>query len=100
MLEFTDKIVGLLTMRNPAKRAIRDTVIPLVTRLPAVQRRVARRLSQVSVAYPPGARSSCPTVAVAGGDRGPASVYRTSRSARRTDQRGCTSCCGRAATYW
>jgi 2-polyprenyl-6-methoxyphenol hydroxylase-like FAD-dependent oxidoreductase len=55
VLEFTDKIVGLLTMRNPVKRAIRDTVIPLVTSLPAVQRRTARRLSQVSVAYPAGA---------------------------------------------
>jgi hypothetical protein len=55
VLEFTDKIVSLLAMRNPVKRAIRDTVIPLVTSVPAVQRRAARRLSQVSVAYPAGA---------------------------------------------
>ena len=54
VLEFTDKMVGLLTMRHPVKRAIRDTVLPLVTSLPAVQRRAARRLSQVSVAYPAG----------------------------------------------
>ena len=54
VLEFTDTIVGLLSMRNPAKRAIRDTVLPLVTSLPAVQRRAARRLSQMSIAYPPG----------------------------------------------
>jgi 2-polyprenyl-6-methoxyphenol hydroxylase-like FAD-dependent oxidoreductase len=55
VLEFTDKIVGLLTMQHPAKRAIRDTLIPLVTRLPAVQRRAAQRLSQMSVTYPAGA---------------------------------------------
>ena len=54
VLEFTDKLVGLLTMRNPMKRAVRDTVLPLVTRLPAVQRGAARRLSQVSVAHPAG----------------------------------------------
>ena len=54
VLQFTDKIVGLMTMRNPAKRAVRDTVMPLVTSLPAVQRRAARRLAQVSVAYPAG----------------------------------------------
>jgi 2-polyprenyl-6-methoxyphenol hydroxylase-like FAD-dependent oxidoreductase len=54
VLELTDRIVGLMTMRSPAKRAVRDAVIPVVTSLPAMQRRVARRLSQVSVAYPAG----------------------------------------------
>jgi 2-polyprenyl-6-methoxyphenol hydroxylase-like FAD-dependent oxidoreductase len=54
VLGFTDKIVGLMSMRNPAKRALRDTVLPLVTSLPPLQRRAARRLSQVSVAYPAG----------------------------------------------
>jgi hypothetical protein len=44
VLEFTDKLVGLLTMRNPLKRAVRDTVLPLVTRLPAVQRGAARHV--------------------------------------------------------
>jgi 2-polyprenyl-6-methoxyphenol hydroxylase-like FAD-dependent oxidoreductase len=52
VLGFTDKIVRLSTMRNPVKRAVRDTLLPTVTRLPAVQSRAARRLSQVSVAYP------------------------------------------------
>jgi 2-polyprenyl-6-methoxyphenol hydroxylase-like FAD-dependent oxidoreductase len=54
VLELTDRIVGLMTMRNPAKRALRDAVLPVATSLPPVQRRAARRLSQVSVAYPPG----------------------------------------------
>ena len=52
VLEFTDKIVRLLTMRNRAKRAVRDTVTPVASRMPAVQRRAARKLSQLSVAYP------------------------------------------------
>jgi len=39
-------------MRNRAKRAVRDTVIPVVSRTPMVQRRAARKLSQLSVAYP------------------------------------------------
>jgi 2-polyprenyl-6-methoxyphenol hydroxylase-like FAD-dependent oxidoreductase len=45
VLEFTDKIVALLTMRNRAKRAVRDTVIPVVSRVPVVQRGAARKLS-------------------------------------------------------
>jgi 2-polyprenyl-6-methoxyphenol hydroxylase-like FAD-dependent oxidoreductase len=53
-LGFTDKIVGLLTMRNPVKRALRDTLVPAATSLPVVQNRAARRLSQVSIAYPSG----------------------------------------------
>jgi 4,5-epoxidase len=52
VLELTDKIVGLLTMRSRAKRAVRDTVIPVASRMPMVQRRRARKLSQLSVAYP------------------------------------------------
>ena len=52
VLGFTDKIVRLSTMRDPVKRAVRDMLLPTVTRLPAVQSRAARRLSQVSVAYP------------------------------------------------
>ena len=54
VLELTDKIVGLLTMRSRAKRAVRDTVIPVMSRMPTVQRRGARKLSQLSLAYPSG----------------------------------------------
>jgi len=52
VLELTDKIVGLLTMRSRAKRAVRDSVIPIASRMPMVQRRGARKLSQLSLAYP------------------------------------------------
>jgi 2-polyprenyl-6-methoxyphenol hydroxylase-like FAD-dependent oxidoreductase len=55
VLGFTDKIVGLLTMRHPVKRAIRNTVMPAITGLPAFQRRAARQLSQVAVEYPSSA---------------------------------------------
>jgi hypothetical protein len=52
VLDFTNKLVGLLTMRNRAKRAMRDTVIPVVSRTAVVQRGAACKLSQLSVAYP------------------------------------------------
>jgi len=52
VLELTNKIVRLVTMRNRAKRAVRDTVIPVASRMPVVQRRAARKMSQLSVAYP------------------------------------------------
>jgi 2-polyprenyl-6-methoxyphenol hydroxylase-like FAD-dependent oxidoreductase len=51
-LGFTTKIFELATTRHPVKRAARDALLPAVTRLPAVQSRAARRLSQVSVRYP------------------------------------------------
>lgn len=54
VLRFTDRMVRLMTMRSPAKRAIRDALVPVASSLPAPQRRIAQRLSQVSVAYPPG----------------------------------------------
>jgi 2-polyprenyl-6-methoxyphenol hydroxylase-like FAD-dependent oxidoreductase len=66
VLGFTDKLTGLLTMRSRAKRAVRDTVIPVVGRVPVVQRGAARKLSQLSVAYP---RS--PLVQPDGHGRGP-----------------------------
>jgi hypothetical protein len=54
VLGFTDKMVGLMTMRHPVKRAVRNAVLPTVTTLPAVQRRAAGRLSQTAVGYAPG----------------------------------------------
>jgi 2-polyprenyl-6-methoxyphenol hydroxylase-like FAD-dependent oxidoreductase len=65
-LGFTDKIVKLLTMRNPAKRAMRDTLMPAATSLPMVQKRAAQRLSQVSIGYP-----SSPLIRPGGTWRGP-----------------------------
>ena len=52
MLGFTDKLVGWPTMRHPAKRALRDTLMPAAAAPPVVQNRAAHPLSQVSVAYP------------------------------------------------
>jgi 2-polyprenyl-6-methoxyphenol hydroxylase-like FAD-dependent oxidoreductase len=54
VLAFGDNMVKLMTMRSPWQRALRATVMPLVSRLPSVQRRAAGHLSQVSVTYPPG----------------------------------------------
>jgi 2-polyprenyl-6-methoxyphenol hydroxylase-like FAD-dependent oxidoreductase len=42
------------TMSHPVKRRVRDIVVPALGRNPVIQRRAARRLSQVYVAYPPG----------------------------------------------
>lgn len=66
VLGFTDKMIRLGTMRHPVKRAVRDTLLPAATRLPVVQRRAARRLSQVSVAY-----TSSPLSLPDGAGRGP-----------------------------
>jgi 2-polyprenyl-6-methoxyphenol hydroxylase-like FAD-dependent oxidoreductase len=54
VLAFGDNMVKLMTMRSPWQRALRATVLPLLSSLPAVQRRAAGQLSQVSVTYPPG----------------------------------------------
>jgi 2-polyprenyl-6-methoxyphenol hydroxylase-like FAD-dependent oxidoreductase len=51
-LGFTNKIFQWSTMRHPVKRAVRDALVPAAAHLPAVQRRAARRLSQVAVSYP------------------------------------------------
>ena len=66
VLRFTDRLVGWTTMRHPVQRILRDTLIPAATSLPTAQHRVARRLSQVSVAYPPN-----PLVRPDGARRGP-----------------------------
>jgi 2-polyprenyl-6-methoxyphenol hydroxylase-like FAD-dependent oxidoreductase len=66
VLGFTDKLVRWSTMRHPVKRALRDTLVPAAAALPVVQNRAARRLAQVSVAYP-----SSPLVWPDGARRGP-----------------------------
>lgn len=53
VLKLTDALVHYGTMRNPVKRTVRDIVVPVLGRVPALQRRAARRISQVYVAYPP-----------------------------------------------
>ena len=51
VLGLSDSIMRWSTMSHPVKRALRDAFIPAITSLPAIQRRAAGRLSQVSVAY-------------------------------------------------
>jgi 2-polyprenyl-6-methoxyphenol hydroxylase-like FAD-dependent oxidoreductase len=70
-LGFTNKIFQWSTMRHPVKRAVRDVLVPAATHLPAVQRRAARRLSQISVSYP-----ASPLVQAAGGRREPKPGHR------------------------
>jgi 2-polyprenyl-6-methoxyphenol hydroxylase-like FAD-dependent oxidoreductase len=69
VLRLTHNLVHYSTLSHPAKRMARDLVVPTLARSPAIQRRAARRISQVYVSYPPGPR------AVSGrraGRRGPA----------------------------
>jgi 2-polyprenyl-6-methoxyphenol hydroxylase-like FAD-dependent oxidoreductase len=52
VLRLSDKMIGWATMRQPVKRALRNAFVPAATRLPTVQKRAARRLSQMSLGYP------------------------------------------------
>lgn len=52
---------------NPVKRVLRDTIVPLASRLPVVQKRATRRTGQLHVAY----RSSRLAVGASAGDRMP-----------------------------
>lgn len=51
-LGFTDRMYRWGIIRQPLKRLARDVLVPAVTQLPAVQRRAAARMSQVSIDYP------------------------------------------------
>jgi hypothetical protein len=54
VLKLTHTLVRYGTMSHPVKRKVRDIAVPALGRAAVVQRRAARMLSQVSVAYPPG----------------------------------------------
>ena len=54
VLKLTHALVHYSSMSHPIKRAIRDIVVPALGRTTVLQRRAARRLSQIYVAYPPG----------------------------------------------
>ena len=41
-------------MSHPVKRRVRDIVVPALSCTPVIQRRAARRISQIYVSYPPG----------------------------------------------
>ena len=63
VLRLTHALVHYGTMNHPVKRRVRDVVVPVLGRSAAVQRRAARRLSQVYVSYPPGGQRM-PDIAV------------------------------------
>jgi 2-polyprenyl-6-methoxyphenol hydroxylase-like FAD-dependent oxidoreductase len=54
VLKLTHTLVRYGTMSHPVKRTARDLIVPALARTAVVQRRAARRLSQVYVTYPPG----------------------------------------------
>jgi 2-polyprenyl-6-methoxyphenol hydroxylase-like FAD-dependent oxidoreductase len=54
VLKLTHALVRYGTISHPIKRRIRDIVVPALGRTAVIQRRAARRLSHVYVAYPPG----------------------------------------------
>jgi 2-polyprenyl-6-methoxyphenol hydroxylase-like FAD-dependent oxidoreductase len=62
VLKLTHALVHYGSMSHPIKRRVRDIAVPALGHSPVIQRRAARRISQVSVAYPPGP--------LARGDRG------------------------------
>src|SRR5262249_53949508 len=54
VLKLTHGLVHYGSMSHPIKRRVRDIVVPALGRSTAIQRRVASRISQIYVAYPPG----------------------------------------------
>jgi len=54
VLKLTHALVHYGSMSHPIKRRVRDIVVPALGRSTAIQRRVASRISQIYVAYPPG----------------------------------------------
>jgi 2-polyprenyl-6-methoxyphenol hydroxylase-like FAD-dependent oxidoreductase len=54
VLRLTHALVHYGTLSHPVKRMARDLVVPALARSAAVQRRAARRISQVYVRYPSG----------------------------------------------
>jgi len=54
VVKLTHALVHYGSMSHPVKRRVRDIVVPALGRSRVIQRRAARRMSQVSVAYPPG----------------------------------------------
>jgi 2-polyprenyl-6-methoxyphenol hydroxylase-like FAD-dependent oxidoreductase len=54
VVRLTHTLVRYGTITNPVKRKVRDIVVPALGRTAVIQRRAARRISQVYVGYPPG----------------------------------------------
>ena len=54
VLNLTHALVHYGSMSHPIKRRVRDIIVPALGRSTVIQRRAARRISQVYVSYPPG----------------------------------------------
>jgi 2-polyprenyl-6-methoxyphenol hydroxylase-like FAD-dependent oxidoreductase len=54
VLRLSHALVHYGTLSHPVRRRVRDVVVPALGRNPVIQRRAARRMSQVYVSYPPG----------------------------------------------
>jgi 4,5-epoxidase len=66
VLALTDAPVRYAIIKHPLTRSARDVIVRSIGHSAAIQRRAARRLSQVYVSYPPG-----PKAGAAGLRRGP-----------------------------
>jgi 2-polyprenyl-6-methoxyphenol hydroxylase-like FAD-dependent oxidoreductase len=75
VLEFTHFLVRVFTVSSPRKRWLRDRLLPIAMSIPALERRFATRLSQISHTYRGGALTSAtrrsPCKSIAAGDRLP-----------------------------
>jgi 2-polyprenyl-6-methoxyphenol hydroxylase-like FAD-dependent oxidoreductase len=54
VLKLTHTLVHYSSLSHPIKRRARDILVPALSRSSMIQRRAARRLSHISIAYPPG----------------------------------------------
>src|SRR5690349_12176855 len=54
VLKLTHQLIRYSTISHPVKRLVRDIVVPALARSSRIQDGAARRISHVSVTYPPG----------------------------------------------
>ena len=97
VLELTHVLIRYGTMSHPVKRRVRDIVVPALGRTPVIQRRAARRISQIYVSYP---RDRRPVKTAAGARPESASGCLTFRSASAARPPRCTASCAVAGTSW
>jgi 2-polyprenyl-6-methoxyphenol hydroxylase-like FAD-dependent oxidoreductase len=87
VLALTHALVRFGTVSDPLKRALRDTILPAASHLPPIQRRAARRMSQVNVAYPASRLTR------------PDAIRRGPRAGDRAPDTPITGCAGRTRLY-
>jgi 2-polyprenyl-6-methoxyphenol hydroxylase-like FAD-dependent oxidoreductase len=80
VLRLTHALVRYGTISHPVKRRVRDVVVPALGRSAVIQRRAARRISQVYVSYP-HAGPRLPDISVRAGGRA-ATLHQVLRDGR------------------